>query len=143
MPTLDVWWSWALAGLGVAVGLGVWAHYFWRVSQERVPVRPVGHAAAMVFAGLAGLTAVLVGLSAPNLAWGLPWLALVLAPVSVGNTAFFLWLLTQAPTPDTQPAVAVGDPLPAFAAITHDGRAFSSAELEGDRVLIKFFRGHW
>lgn len=40
--------------------------------------------------------------------------------------------------------VKVGQPMPAFAGIAHDGRSINSSELLSKGALIaSFFRGHW
>jgi hypothetical protein len=40
-------------------------------------------------------------------------------------------------------AIAVGDNIPHFTAIDADNNSFDSDALEGKRILLKFFRGHW
>jgi len=42
-----------------------------------------------------------------------------------------------------EPAVGVGDPLPDFTAPDHRGEPFRMADLRGQPVLLKLFRGHW
>lgn len=39
--------------------------------------------------------------------------------------------------------IVVGEPLPAFSALTDSGATFHSSELDGRPFLLKFFRGHW
>ncbi len=40
-------------------------------------------------------------------------------------------------------AIAVGDTLPPFEAIDEFGESFNAKSLQGQLVLIKFFRAHW
>ena len=129
-----------LALVGVALVTIAWLHYLWTIADHRVPRRPVGHALAQVLGVASSIVAVAWG---PASGDSLSVLALALAPISVGLGAFFLWLLTQAPLPDGELAVSIGDPLPSFAAWDHRGERFDSADLAGERVLLKFFRGHW
>ena len=129
-----------LALLGVALVMSAWVHYLWTIAESRVPRRPVVHALAQALGVASSIAAIAWG---PATGGGLSWAAVALAPVSVGMGVGFLWLLPQAPLPDGELVVGVGDPLPAFAAWDHRGEHFDSAELAGDRVLLKFFRGHW
>ena len=62
-------------------------------------------------------------------------------PVITAGLFFYLFSIRHTPLGDIR--VALGDPLPAFSALTPSGAPFSSAELAGQRVLLKFFRGHW
>ena len=39
--------------------------------------------------------------------------------------------------------IRVGETIPHFTAIDDQGRTFDSQELQGQLVLMKFFRGHW
>ena len=40
-------------------------------------------------------------------------------------------------------AIQVGDVLPSFEGIDEFGESFNSESLQGQLVLIKFFRAHW
>lgn len=130
----------ALALAAVALALIAWGHYFWLIAVHRVPRRPRGHLAALGLATVLGVAGVIVG---PVSGGAVSWLAVGLAPVTLGAAGSFVWLLGQAPLPDGELVVAIGDPLPAFTATDHRGEPFSSAQLAGERVLLKFFRGHW
>jgi peroxiredoxin len=67
----------------------------------------------------------------------------VLALTTWFFAGLFLWILSQAQVPDTDLAVAVGEPLPAFEALDTQGNPWSSEALQGQRTLLKFYRGAW
>ncbi|RIK98048.1 MAG: hypothetical protein DCC71_21295, partial [Proteobacteria bacterium] len=71
------------------------------------------------------------------------WIAGALAALVVAVAALFLFLTTQSALPRGRVAVAVGAPALDFAASDADGRAFALGSLRGQRILLKFFRGHW
>ena len=126
--------SLALGVGGAALVGGGWLHYLAAIPKEQVPEEPTGHLASM-YGGIA-----LAGgglFLAPSALGG------ALFAFSAGMGGFFSYLLSQAPTPDGELAVAVGDALPAIAAVDQRGRPFSSEVFAGRRVLFKFFRGHW
>jgi hypothetical protein len=125
---------------GLAAVLGSWVLYLASIPRGKVPARPIGSIAAQILG-----TALAIG----GVAWsfrggGAPGAA-VIAPAAVAliGGPLFLWLLTQRETPVGDIRVAVGDPLIPFAATASDGASFDSGELAGERVLLKFFRGHW
>ena len=53
-----------------------------------------------------------------------------------------LGLLYLAPQKALSP-IEVGQSIPAFTALDEHGELFDSSILLGNKVLIKFFRGHW
>ena len=138
MSFLDPHQAIVLAAAGLSIVLASWIAYLRTIPSGRVPVWPLG---AIVVQGLgialagAGIASWLVrGGSAATLAPAIP-------AISMG--LFFYWLLSQRKTPIGEIRVAVGAELLPFEALTPEGTSFSSGELEGDRVLIKFFRGGW
>ena len=96
-----------------------------------MPNRPYVHAGLQVAALVLGVSAVVTGQMA------------VLGLAAVTLSGFFLWLLTQAEMPTDTITVKVGDQLHPFTAVTDSGEPFDSSALDGSRVLLKFFRGHW
>jgi hypothetical protein len=128
------------AAAGALAVVGSWVLYLATVPSGRVPARPVGH---MVVQGL-GTTAALSSL----------WLAVpggfmaVIMAISVASPALimgplFFFLLSQRKTPIGRLTVRVGDRLPEFSAVDSSGAPFRSPQLAGQRILLKFFRGHW
>ncbi len=128
------------SGGAVAV-LGSWALYMGSVPSGRVPPRPVGHLIVQAVGMVSALTGLAQVAASPTLPIGLPSAALAGLALTMGGLFFFL--LTQRKTPLGKLRVAVGDPMLPFSAATRDGVAFHSDQLRGQRVLFKFFRGHW
>lgn len=124
----------SLALLGLGLTFASWGVYMAAIARERVPPRPLGHVAAQVGALAASLVAIVVG---PSIA------TIAAAVLTVPLAALFLFLLSQAPVPDATIRVAVGQPLLAFSAQTSEGASWSTEQLRGRRVLLKFFRGAW
>jgi hypothetical protein len=110
------------------------AHYATRVRAVRVPKRPRVH---QTLAGMAVLLAIAAFASGPGLLGGLA------AGLAAAAGALFLVLTTISGLPAVRPAVAVGAPAPDFTAPDSEGRAVSLSALRGQRILLKFFRGHW
>jgi hypothetical protein len=122
----------AAVALGVAgVALG---HYATTVRAVRVAKRPRVHQSAIVAAALLALGALFSG--AGLLGGAVAVLVLMVAAV-------FLFLTTQSALPAGRIAVAVGGPALEFTASDSDGRTFMLSSLRGQRILLKFFRGHW
>ena len=120
--------------------LSSWLHYLWLIPQEWVPEKPRGHQAILLGGALlTGIGAAMGWLEGTT--QGLVFTALFLA--SAGGAGFFFWLMTWAPLPDGEIAVAVGEPLLDFEAPDSTGTVRSIAEWRGKKLLLKFFRGHW
>jgi membrane glycosyltransferase len=129
--------------LSVAGALSVllgWTVYFSKVYRNATPRRPVG----TLILEVGGSICAGVGLSLAVAEGGWPGLA-VLAPATFALIMgpFFPAILSQRKTPVGKLQVAEGDEMLAFKALTSTGRSFSSEELQGRRVLFKFFRGGW
>lgn len=129
MPPL----AFALASLSLT--LGVWLHYLAAIPRERVSPRPWRHMALLIAAVFLGLAAI-VG---PSATLG----SIAPAAAALGLALFFFYLLRQAPLPDGQLVVKVGQPLPLIEATSSEGELVRSSEWAGERVLFKFFRGQW
>ena len=125
----------ALLVVGVA-----WWQYLAAIPREKVLPRPRGTLAAMAIGGLLALLAFTIVAMRPTAA---TLAAIPIAGVALGLAGFFGYLLRQAPLPDGELVVAVGDKLPSFTAIDENGAAVHSADWAGKRTLLKFFRGHW
>lgn len=119
--------GWILAGL-------LLAHYATTVRAVRVARRPRVHQIGIALAGVLAFAALASG---PGLVAGLAAAPLVLF------AAAFLYLTTQSALPPGRIAVRVGGPALDFVASDSDGRAFALSSLRGQRILLKFFRGHW
>lgn len=128
-----------LSAAGMVSVLAGWVSYLATIPKGRVPERPT----TTFLLTLGGAAVALVGvvLTARDAMWS----AATLAPagVAVFMAAFFVWLFSQRRVPDGSLHVEEGKPLLAFEAKRSDGGHFSTADLEGKRVLLKFFRGSW
>jgi len=126
--------------IGFAVVFGSIVLYFRTIPRGTVP-KKVGGFATKLGMGVAlcaiGLYLGVTGDQAAGL--------LVYIPAVLGILfgAFILWILTQRKTPLGEIKVAVGDKVLPFSAVTSQGKAFDSSELDGKRALLKFFRGGW
>lgn len=131
----------ALAGLALVVG--AWLHYFLLVRDGRVSGWPIADGLVLVLGMAAALVGALLGPMTGG-AWSA--VALVLGSISLSQGLLFFWLLSiaQVPADDLgQLIVTVGDPMPGFSAWDHRGERFTWGGVVGQRVLFKFFRGHW
>lgn len=129
-----------IAGAALVVVLGTWVHYLSTIPRDRVPARPVGSVILQLIGMALGIAAILESYRGAE---GFAADVVLNAATAVLMSAFFLWLLTQRKTPVGDLKVAVGDTLPPFRATTSDGAGFSTDELAGRRILLKFFRGGW
>lgn len=133
----------AIAGLGLV--LGAWLHYFSRVPSGRLSGWPITDMIVMAIGMVCALAGALLGpMTSGGGGWSIAGLALGSVSLSMGG--IFFWLLSIARLPANQRAalvVSVGDPLPAFSAWDYRGERFTWDSLAGERVLLKFFRGHW
>lgn len=123
----------SLAPLGLLVVVGAWLHYLSLIPKEAVPEHPHGHKLTM------GLGSGIAIVGAPTL--GIP--GMILAASAVGFALFFIYLLREGPLPDGAPSFEVGGPIPDFTVRDGHGKAFTKADLDSQRILLKFFRGHW
>lgn len=128
----------ALSVAGFTAILVAWLGYLARIPKEKVPVRPVG-TLALLAVGVV-LVAVALGLGAKS---GLSGGVTAISASAGALALFFVYLLRQAPLPDGELVVSVGDRLPAFEALDGDNNRFDSATLAQKRILLKFFRGSW
>lgn len=89
---------------------------------------------AWVVAGALGVSALL----------GEPgWLGGIPAALGVFASLFFLGTVAVGGQKVADDAIRVGAKIPHFTALDEQGQPFDSQSLDGQLVLIKFFRGHW
>jgi peroxiredoxin len=128
------------SGLGLLLtfaGIGV---YFAKLMKNKVPVFPFGLIISLLGAIILGAYALWLVIPAPVLAV-LP--VAVLAGMAIFVSVFFLWVISQKNTPIGNIKVTVGDSLIPFTVNAADGSVFSTGDLAGKRVLLKFYRGSW
>ncbi len=128
----------AFAGAGFATVLTSWVTYLATVPSGKVPLKPYGHLAAQAL----GAVLAAAGLSTAITSGGALLPTLVAAP-ALTLAGMFGYLYTQRATPVGRLRIAVGEPLRPFTALTPEGTTFDAKSLQGRRVLLKFFRGHW
>lgn len=125
--------------LGLLLVFAGWATYLATIPRGRVPVRPWGTMAVELggmLLGLVGIAGSLRGEASVGLA-----VALGVPTLTLGSLFFFL--LSRRKTPLGAITVREGDQLLPFRTFDSDGNVFDTASLAGQRVLLKFFRGHW
>ena len=114
--------------------------YFRTIPRGTVP-REIGGFATKLVVGVAlSALGLYLGLTGEGSAGVLTYVPAVFGIFFGG---FILWVLPQRKTPLGDIKVAEGDKLPAFTAATSQGALFDSSELDGKRILLKFFRGGW
>ena len=129
-----------LAIVGLLVVGAAWLHYLTLIPVEKVPQRPILHTVFMVVGMGLSVWAVIRPLLNNQ---SFPTVPLLLALVSIPTGGLFLYLLTIAALPDTPLKVAVGDVLPTFMAVNDEALLVETADFHQQRLLLKFFRGHW
>jgi len=126
--------SLSLSIVGMVLTYSAIGWYLHTIVGERAPVE-VGPFRAVLLLG--------IGVSAVG-AWLGPTLTTIaLLAATAGMGTFILWLLTYRELPDGELIAAVGAPMPPMVAMDHTGSEFDLADLVGQRVLFKFFRGSW
>ncbi len=129
-----------IAILGLVITTAVWLGYLMAIPQENVPERPYIHTALIVL----GMGLSLWAMIRPFIQnESFPTLPIILGLMTLSLGGLFLYLLTIATLPDTQLAVKVGDRLPRFEVVDDKGGIVDTAVWHNQRLLLKFFRGHW
>jgi hypothetical protein len=121
----------ALAAALVGGALALWFRWIRAVALEGR--RWIAY--AMIAAGMAA--AVVAFAAGPGALGG------VLAGTAVAAGTSWIVLGALAGQSRQTPAIAVGEPLPDVVAPDAEGAPFRLADLHGQPVLIKLFRGHW
>ena len=122
--------TFSLLAFGAAATAWIW--YLALIPTERVPIRPVTHAALMVGA---------IGLGVVGFGGGV--LSAIFSGLAVLLAGYFLYLLTVAELPPGELVVSVGDPLPVFSAVSDSGLPVGSEIWSGHRLMLKSYRGGW
>lgn len=122
----------ALSGFIIVVGAAI--QYFMTIAKETVPAEVQVH--VLLFGG-GTLIALMGALLAPNA------VTITLAIFAAAIGIFLLWLLVQRRVPDGELIVGIGDLMPALVAPNQDGELVDIADLRGQRIMFKFFRGSW
>lgn len=116
---------------GLLIVLATLARWMQRAWATDIPKSFAPFQAAAALGALLGVAALLQNSEA---AYARP---------AIGFGLVFLYLSFTGAQRSGNEAIAVGDTIPSFTATQDDGASFDSANLDGSRVLLKFFRGHW
>lgn len=105
-----------------------WFQRAWRVD---IPKKRTSFQILWCAGLLLGVAAVLSGSADGFAYWG------------IGIAIVMLYFSYTGGQRENEKSVEVGDKFPAFTAFDDSDNTFDSASLQGSRVLLKFFRGHW
>lgn len=130
MPPIAV----IVAAVGFLVVFVPMFRYFASIGREEVPEDPTPYNVAMAVGAVLGIAGIAL---APALTTGL------LGGLAIALAGFFVWLMSMRRLPDGALIARVGEPLPELEAPDQDGALIRLADLRGQRVLLKFFRGGW
>ena len=120
----------------IALGLAVALAFGWfRVNQV------VGIPEDRTLFVVSWVAAVLFGIAA--FVRGTRWFGGIAAVVAIVIGVFLPFTISISKQGLGAEAIQVGDVLPQFEAIDEFGETFNSESLQGQLVLIKFFRAHW
>ncbi len=131
--------SFILALVGILSISLIWLVYLAAIPSERVPRRPVAHVVGMIL-GLFSSGASLAVAWQQGQSLILPLLSLV---ITLPLAGLFFYLLRIAALPRGALRVQVGDRFIPFAALNDEGQRVRTESWHGQRVLLKFYRGHW
>jgi hypothetical protein len=105
--------------------------WFWRTWRVDIPKNPILYKAAWGSAFFLGCFAYYQSPEDPYAGW------------AIGLGLLMLYLVSTGRQRVGDESINVGDLLPSFSAFDENGDKFDSASLDGQPVLLKFFRGHW
>jgi len=130
----------ASALLGVLSTLTGFAFYLSKMKKNSAPKIPVGVTSSL-------LLGLFLGAYAISLFGGLSLLLKIVIVLPFVFTlllgSLFFFLLSQKKPALNEIKVEQGDSLLPFSSMDENGQPFSSDDLKGQRVLLKFFRGAW
>lgn len=130
---------WYLATASLVSVLAGWGHYLATIPRNTVPKTPI----IMISTQILGILLATASFyfaqgnsSVPTGIWVLSGLALFMA-------LFFFVIYANRRTPVGNLQVAVGDRMLPFETLDSSGTKVNTDSWRGQRVLLKFFRGHW
>jgi hypothetical protein len=124
-------------GLAVAAFVlvaGSMTLWFRRIQRVDIPRDRRAFVACWLAGALLGVVALIQG---PG------WVGGTLAGIAIAAGALFSTLVYISPQKVAGHAIQVGERLRDFTALDEHGDEFSTADVAGKPVLLKFFRGHW
>lgn len=117
--------------IGLVIVLASAGRWFWRAWKVDIPKSPIVFQMLLLVGLLCGAASLYLGLSDPY------------APWAIGVAAVLIFLTATGAQKVDGEMIGVGDKIPAFTGPDDAGDTFDSTSLDGHRVLLKFFRGHW
>lgn len=124
-------------GLALVAVAMVWVGLAWWFRRDEMPE----HRAPFVLWMVA--SAILAGLA---LSGGSGWPVILVSGLSLVGAGFGLFaVLTRGlhGVAALEQGVRVGDAAPDFCALDESGESVEGSSFRGERLLLKFFRGHW
>lgn len=128
----------ALASLAIVAGEVV--RYMMTIPKGTVPKNPVRSILTLTVGVVVALLALVLG---PTGTVSSAIAVYVPATLAIMIGGFFLYIFSQRKIPLDTLRIREGEPWIPFEARRWDGELFSTADLAGKRVLLKFFRGQW
>ena len=130
----------SISVVGLFISFTGMIFYFFQVSKNEVPAKPIGLIISLLAGiGLGAYALILVYSS--ELSSMIP--VAIPSFISIFMGFFFLWVIRGSKAPLGEITVKVGDYIHEFQAKNQDGEEFSSESLKGERTLLKFYRGSW
>lgn len=126
--------------LGLVVCISSIAIYMLKVKRGNTPVVPIGLTSSLAVAIALALCSLFLAIPGPIFG---ALLVSVIAAITLLMSIKILHMRAQKCQPMGLMTVNVGDKILPFETTTFDGKLFSSHELDGKRLLIKFYRGSW
>ena len=123
-----------LGFLALVLALATTALWFRQVDLVAIPENRSLWVAAFLLAVAMSVSAFVVGTR---------WFGGVAAVLAVLPALFMPLTMAISKQEVAENPIQVGDTIPYFAAVTDEGDRFTSRDLTGVPVVIKFFRAHW
>lgn len=134
----------ALAGGGLLLIMGTWVAYLSTIPRAKVPTNPILYTLTqLVGVAVVGVSVYLAFDGDVALSSGARIALYVIAGMSLMLVGVWLFLMATRQTPVGALKVGVGDSVLPFVTPRSDGTEFDLASLQGQRYLLKFFRGSW
>ncbi|PSW15782.1 hypothetical protein C9J01_01840 [Photobacterium rosenbergii] len=128
----------SLVGLfATIIGAG---SYFYKVKKHRTPDKPIFFVIMLIVGFISSVSSLTLTLQSFRF---FSIMVILFATIPILMSIVFTVTFRGSKAPVGRLQVATGDTLLPFSAIKADGTYFSTSELKGLRVLLKFYRGSW
>lgn len=132
-----------LAGTGLLLVVSTWVAYLSTIPRAKVPTNPSLYTLAQLVGVVLVGAALALAVGSETLSPGARIAVYVVMGMSMMLFSTWLFLMATRKTPAGALQVDVGDSVLPFVASRSDGTPFDLASLQGERYLLKFFRGSW